>query len=76
MTNIGVLKHTLFGRTKSTHHPPGCYKEGVCEMNRVWRPRIRKGERIYEHENENANVKYLALLRDVGWLDADNGVSC
>ena len=43
-------------------------------MNRVWQPRIRKGERIYEHENENANVKYLALLRDAGWFDADNGV--
>ena len=32
---------------------------------------ILKGERIYEHENENANAQHLAVLRDAGWLDAD-----
>lgn len=27
---------TLFGRSKSNHHPPGCHTAGVCETNRVW----------------------------------------
>ena len=42
-------------------------------MNRVWQPRIRKGERIYEHENKNANAKPSALLRDGGGTAADGG---
>ena len=36
--------------------------------------KIRKGERIYEHENENAHAQPSAVLRDVGGLNADNGV--
>ena len=35
-------------------------------MTLVWQPKIRKGERIYEHENKNANAKPSALLRDGG----------
>ena len=38
--------------------------------------KIRKGERIYEHENEKAIAKPSALLSDAGWLGADNDVSC
>ena len=43
-------------------------------MNLVWQPKNPKEERIYEHENENANAQPSAVLRDAGWLDADNGV--
>ena len=42
VVDIGVLNHTLFGRTKSTHHPPGCHTSGVCEMNLVWQPKNPK----------------------------------
>ena len=33
--------------------------------------KIRKGERIYEHENENAIAQPSAVLRDAGWPGAD-----
>ena len=33
--DIGDLNRTVFQKTKSNHHPPGCHTSGACEMNRV-----------------------------------------
>ena len=42
-------------------------------MNLGGNQKIRKGERIYEHKNENANTQPFVVLRDAGRLDAGNG---
>ena len=42
------------------------YNEGMQCFSLCGKQKIRKGERIYEHENENANAKYLALRKFKG----------